>query len=107
MSADVLREAAALMRSRAEAAGKPWHPWGDSTLPERSRAEAWASDMDATSAAIGAFTLARGITAVALAVADWLDAQAALIEHSGDFFDEDGCDSAALAVARAYLGTAT
>lgn len=106
MSAEVLREAAALMRERAEAATPtPWvvkraHPDMPAYVAHEgwwviaSRTEQWDAEH-----------IASWHPAVALAVADLLDAQAAIIEEHGAFFDIEGMgDANALAVARAYLG---
>lgn len=36
----------ARLRELAEEARKPWHPWGDASLPERSTSEQWADDVE-------------------------------------------------------------
>lgn len=36
----------ARLRTLAEEARKPWHPWGDESLPERSTSEEWANDVE-------------------------------------------------------------
>jgi hypothetical protein len=112
VSADLLREAAALMRERAEAATPgPWECYGDHLV--------WPSEKGpAANDPIAGFGPTHEETAthiaswhpvVALAVADWL-------EHAAMVADEvqsvgltyGGTDGApALAVARAYLGRDT
>jgi hypothetical protein len=104
MSADLLREAAALMRSRAEAVDEPGDEW-------------WSVDSfaEVTNYDDAEHFVAFGRPVVALAVADWLDATAA--EHESDsgnprvddFFAafDTAPDIAALAVARAYLTPTT
>ena len=131
MSADLLRRAAALMRERAKAASPaPWwvHDandcdvwWGDQAAvravdqdaralrPLMTDAEVEAT-WDRASTVIGndvdraedAEHIASWHPAVALAVADWLEADATIIERH----DLDVTVSQALAVARAYLGEA-
>ena len=96
MSADVLRKAAALMRERAEAAG-PNDPW-------------FTSDDDANTPE-DAEHIASWHPAVALAVADWLDATAVRVEAAREPKDGGARNHGwrgsrqALAVARAYLGS--
>lgn len=117
MSAAELREAAALMRSRAEAAttkaATPWliarptpravHKFGVVTMThhgfdgeEVSVAECY-SDVEAEH-------IAGMDPAFALAVADWLDVTANILGQEGHG-DWRPAEKAALAVARAYLGT--
>ena len=96
MSASLLREAAALMRERAEAA-RPDHPWYD----RGDIAEGMAAFTDSGDEPhIDAEHIASWHPAVALAVADWLDETAkdldALMTYGGHV--------PALVVARAYLG---
>jgi len=126
VSSQILREAAALMRSRAEAATPgPWHGhddgWGGWTLAkpnapfhELNVLKCGSDDWPPT--APDAEHIASWHPAVALAVADWLDevAQAwGLVEESEEgAYDWDGfpirfeetTDAGALAVARAFLG---
>lgn len=123
MSAAVLREAAALMRSRAEAVTSGAQ-WTDGNY--------WITDYDPSDPS-GQTAMQRLIggmdapdhehysswhPAVALAVADWLDGVALYVEAKDDeeYFDLDGDPIApedthaigsALKVARAYLGSAS
>ena len=112
MTADTLRWAAALMRARSEAATSgPWTA-RKSTVPgicnvrlngDAMWPSAWPDDAE---------HIASWHPAVALAVADWLDATAAGWPWDDEVTDYDGnpltlaesVDSHALAVARAYLG---
>ena len=116
MSAELLSRAAALMRERAEAALGPDFEWAVAEDADGS-ATWWAFTDEDRMCANGILTvrdlpqwtdrltLWEHITgwppAVALAVADWLDREAAWEERgatlAGDRFQ-------ALAVARAYLG---
>ena len=116
MSADILRKAAAVMRERAEAA-----------IHDSDGATRWTATGDGHHAAYGVTTvngplwdivndvsgpdaehIASWHPAVALAVADWIDAAAVLAppdpHHEGEACET--CDNVtrALAVARAYLG---
>lgn len=137
MSAAVLREAAALMRERAEAArAGRWAADGDEVVARWS-----LGDVDVATCRgsidegneINAEHIASWDPAVALAVADWLDAEAACLLSMQRFADitvnesaemnirgaaltitkhDDGAiglradtSGPALAVARAYLGT--
>ena len=115
MSAETLRRAASLMRERAEAATpSPWH-----TTTEGLTHPGWGTEVRSETATVvgdccgyqGGANLADGEhiaswhPAVALAVADLLDAQATFMEDGGDFSDiEGGGDANALTIARAYLG---
>lgn len=115
MTAEVLRRAAALMRERAEAAtSSPWHYENGATgfapmVVGDSMAVAETFDKPHLS---DAQHIASWHPAVALAVADWLDATAA--EHESDAADprvnsffaafDTAADFGAIAVARAYLG---
>jgi hypothetical protein len=105
MSAELLREAAALMRERAEAAtAGPW----ECVLGEISAGNA-ADYTDVAVAVIGpkgddrqddnAEHIASWHPAVALAVADWLEQESRVTCHS-----DNPTRTQALAVARAYLG---
>jgi hypothetical protein len=103
-NADVLREAAALMRSNAEGVD-PWHGWGDVTLPERSGPVAYAEDMSGYLGGEWGVHAGSWHPAVALAVADWLEDTAHLIEwHVQNGGIPYAQPHLALAVARAYLG---
>lgn len=106
MSADVLRQAAALMRSRAEAATGVAHHW---RVARNSKPGAGfvacggvhiaVTDEALTGGPSNAEHIASWHPAVALAVADWLDREA-------DYADVRGIVAPpALAVATAYLGT--
>ncbi len=125
VSADVLRRAAALMRERAQAATPgPWvrsgssietdhecspghgcWPVGDTysgTMPDGSKQPASLIRADAEH-------IASWHPAVALTVADWLEAEAKFCDESPFYADLDTDDERAdflekpLAVARAYL----
>lgn len=108
--AEEIREAARLMRERAQAVARgPWH-WqalGDHGYPQRVVnegavliAECFTSP-DATRV-VEAEYIASWHPAVAFAVADWLNSFAGrLDDREYDYRDWN----AALAVARAYLGT--
>jgi len=130
MSAETLREAAALMRERAEVATEFGHGWRIGEHESLGLCEVWAdhgaggwnASMVATTltrlnpdprleAHADAEHIASWHPVVALAVADWLEKTAA--EHESDsgnprvddFFAafDTAPDIAALAVARAYL----
>jgi hypothetical protein len=117
VSAEILRRAAALMRERAEAAtNSDWYPYFVPEQLHRPDGDGdWIVDSgprficstqaDGPTSKANAEHIASWHPAVALAVADLLDAQAALVEETGGFFDiaEMG-DANALNVARAYLG---
>lgn len=104
MSADLLREAAALMRERAEAATPS--PW---LADVKDDGRAWVfiyDEMDSLSLhgyPNDAEHIASWHPAVALAVADWLDRIAWTWEFEPTLQGRVGGDEA-LAVARAYLG---
>jgi hypothetical protein len=118
MTAEVLRQAAALMRERSEAATPG--PWTNTlgTLSEVWQHESVGTDLmvcdtqdtytiypedgPGEGAAEDAAHIASWHPAVALAVADWLDAAADSAEYLPP---ETGQPSLALAVAHAYLGT--
>lgn len=125
MSAEVLHQAATLMRERAEAASPgPWHvcdspEWHEDALPDQvicaeehlavaTLADEWYEDQDGEPAsADDARHIASWHPAVALAVADWLDATAAENDSTDalEFLNFVGPDAlAAVKVARAYLG---
>lgn len=91
MSAELLRRAAALMRERAEA------------VPPEGLQDAWF-DADASDLMhlkqYDREHIASWPPEVALAVADWMDADAGVMERH----DLDATVSRAYAVARAYLG---
>lgn len=102
MSAELLRRAAALMRERAkgahratEVSGVPWYP-----VEQILGKVVWAEDAE---------HIASWHPAVALAVADWLDATATRIDagrdpqHGGRRNHSWRGSREALAVARAYL----
>jgi len=92
VSAQILREAAALMRSRAEAVATPE---GDALT------ESWADASREFIPGADGEHVASWHPAVALAVADWLD------ECADDYGRGFGTpDAHALAVATAYLGGA-
>lgn len=103
MSAEMLRRAAALMRERAEAANEgPWL-----TASDNKRRDVLAGSGGAIkSRHANAAHIASWHPAVALVVADWLEAEAE--SHRVDLVGPypSGCCRMpqALAVARAYLG---
>jgi hypothetical protein len=129
MSSEELRQAAGLMRERAEAASAgPWERFGmagvagkEWEIVDERRVECECGEPVAL---LGCATnqnaehIASWHPAVALAVANWLDGVALFMEAKDDeeYFDLDGDPIApedthaigsALAVARAYLGTAS
>lgn len=92
--ADELREAAELMRERANAVYPRDLPWNELVMGHSGTAVLHA----------------LGWTpAVALAVADWIDSHARDLGSSGDLAmcDSPGDVQSALTVARAYLGGAS
>ena len=117
MSGDVLRRAAGLMRERAEAATPgPWFAddvYGTVTAGLRSAREAYDREydnsdpdpwvipesQDSSTYVPDLRHIASWHPAVALAVADWLDGEAAFCEA-----EDVPPTPQALAVARAYLG---
>lgn len=113
MSAGLLRRAAALMRERAQdATPSPWTPWGDRSAPYNGPLDPpppdyWRISQPDELAHIDTETeadaehVASWHPDVALAVANWLDGEATLIDYAGD---PGAASPAALAVARAYLG---
>jgi hypothetical protein len=122
MSAGLLREAAALMRKRAEAAtGSEWGHW---QTADNGRVEVFVptGSMDAPTvfefkdhmdceecirpSEADASHIASWHPAVALAVADWLDLEARAQQRAQDQYPGTGFATSeqALAVARAYLG---
>lgn len=130
MSAELLRQAAARIRTRAQAAAPgPWYQppgdgcqiWYGSSRAEIQRlddglANGTVTEVDAEEVYNQTGFLAHGDfdrpadaeyvaswhPGVALAVADLLDRTAGHVEYTGDLISEDVID--ALAVARAYLG---
>lgn len=117
MTGEELREAAALMRSRAEAAtgdGWGWRHFGDD--PENScrvvyyppdiGIEPWVVIADDIFNEADVEHIASWHPAVALAVADWLDAESyePETEHEGGAYTTGGPSLTALNVARTYLG---
>lgn len=118
MTAAELREAAALMRERAEATKQPHHPYADRKMDLVTTDAEWRLEcMDYLGGTMGPHC-ASWSPAVALAVSEWLDtAGADLWAHAPLCPCADGCLDCddemwqphvrrALAVARAYLGTA-
>jgi hypothetical protein len=105
VSAEKLREAARLMKARAEAATQG--PWGKGDPKANDgfwlTVGVWSGDPDNCHAECDrrqdAEHIASWDPAVALAVADWLDACALVTEVAPDRHK-----GLALAVARAYLG---
>lgn len=116
MSADLLREAAALMRQRAEAATPgPWERrWGFPAYVSGPGPTVTINDLTGDTEIEDAEHIASWHPAVALAVADWLDAAYADWHHSEHSLSAASVramsggqnlpDGMALAVARAYLG---
>ena len=110
MSASLLREAAALMRERAEAArDSAPKTWDETGWAERDADwyEPHAMSSRKVASAHDSEHIASWHPAVALAVADWLDSEAAA--HEGEFWMDvaSACCrmESAIAIARAYLGT--
>lgn len=112
MSAETLRNAAALMRKRAEAAEKvhksPWKPMGAKSVvyPMTKRISGTVAESYPTGGSQQQAATTEHIASwhpvVALAVADWLDRSAYL----WDFGDIGTANKEhALAVATAYLGS--
>lgn len=113
MSADVLREAARLMRERGNNA--TLGPWVQQSEPRSAKvrsagidAENFDDEIAVTIDAIDAEHIASWHPAVALAVADWLEAEAGTEERLSALAHRDSVGSIrdeAIAVARAYLGS--
>lgn len=107
MTAELLREAAALMRERAEAATGMAHRWvalgGSVAVGRVFCGQVMVAKTDETlgGAPFNAEHIASWHPAVALAVADWLDSAASGYVEAEPLID------AALVVARAYLGRAS
>lgn len=105
MSVETLRQAATLMRKRAEAATED--PWTFEDAPNGfspmviSDAGIVANTWDKPDLSDAEY-IASWHPAVALAVADWLDACVAFLEERPEY-THDGQDYA-FTVARAYLG---
>lgn len=109
MSAETLRRAAALMRERAEAAGRDWnadcepgdslHLWVTDYDPSDPTGQTAMQRLVGGADAPWSEHIASWHPAVALAVADWL-------EYVADQGDRAAINhrARALAVARAYLG---
>lgn len=117
MSAQVLREAAALMRKRAEAAQPATSKGGwivDRGNPFANANEVFSGPESRNSHDVATATdnetaehIASWHPDVALAVADWLDAMAPVAQIEIDQRWGHGiATTGALTVARAYLGTA-
>ena len=124
MSADILREAAALMRSRAEAEnsrgwykvdfnegdGHPYRPlWGVSNEayfdPPADEDVPWLAVEIHTGLEATAEHIASWHPTVALAVADWLEDIADRAYSRVDFLQPNSFDfAAAITVATTYLG---
>ena len=106
MSAELLRRAAALMRERAEDAAAPHHPYGDTEMDLVETTAHWSLEISEYVGGDMGEHAASWHPAVALAVADWLDATALELKALGDppLKIQEGRRSSALAVARAYLG---
>lgn len=125
--AEEIREAARLMRERAEAAtGAPWHSvsgtWEGETFAavigsdgDAEKPDTWlmATGRGGKSQEADAIHAATWHPGVALAVADWLDGQAGdaadAVPRTGGGWSYRWCDSpagieSALKIARAYLG---
>lgn len=105
VSAELLREAAALIRSRAEAATYVYaehHPQAGEVVPWFEGGDVYSFD-ETDGPHIMAWS-----PAVALAVADWLDATAREFDALGDpdlsGHPQDGRRTAGIAVATTYLG---
>jgi hypothetical protein len=103
---ETLREAARLMRERVEALS-PEFDWYSPHAMAALLAENPTHTRlgDPLACAHDAAHIAAWHPAVALAVADWLDAEARRFEECQEFLPAmSGVDPNALAVARAYLG---
>lgn len=114
--AETIRQAARLMRERAEAATPG--PWAVAEPTEREGHRvgtaderdwvAWTGDLEEEFSPADAANIASWHPLVALAVAEWLDNEAASAELCTDARDTAGVlglpDTHAVAVARAYLG---
>ena len=122
MSAELLREAAKEIRERAQAATPgPWSHWH---MPADGRLEVFVPNGTMDTETIlefkdhmdceecirptepDAYHITSWHPAVALAVADWLDFEAACTDRAARQFPSDqwDADERALNVARAYLG---
>ena len=111
MSADLLREAAALMKNRARGADRgPWK-WAEQTHGEWYGIQSEFAALGNVFDAGNAFHIASWHPAVALAVADWLSGMAARAEsklaHGGDETAVWAHEHHALKVALTYLGRAS
>jgi hypothetical protein len=102
MSAELLREAAALMRARAEACLASDDQWYE---PAEMLEMLRSKDSDAFAQPHDAEHIASWHPAVALAVADWLDGIAEAMTRPSGGPSTTREEGAALAVARVYLGT--
>lgn len=106
MSAEVLREAAALMRSRATDAPVPAGPW-ETEFSDVIRTDIPFGSPGYLIVECATLAEARHIAGmdpvVALAVADWLEADATVIERH----NLDASVSKAFLVATTYLGSAS
>lgn len=105
MSAELLREAAALMRERAEAAeGCRPSPWSDGDgacirCADGTRIGNWIIGAEERA------HIASWHPSVALAVADWLDSEAGVVDDiMGGTHTTAAYVGPAFEVARAYLG---
>jgi hypothetical protein len=106
VSSEILRRAASLMRERAEAADpSPWDAECPDVVGASDEWIVYASNGDHERSIPH---IASWHPAVALAVADWLEAEAEAHFHIGDevrsIYDQPNMGGPALAVARAYLG---
>lgn len=111
MSAELLREAAALMRSRAQVATPgPWEAgerivWRPSSIHDIDIVTDGDDGRGGVRSPENAEHIASWHPAVALAVADWLDAEADLDECARSLGARGLTEDAhSVKVARAYLG---
>lgn len=98
--ADELRQAATLIRQRAEETAKPHHPYSDERIPLVDTTEGWSREVANYLGGDMGEHCAAWHPAVALAVADLLDSLV-------DYYEGQQVEPQpkVLAIARAYLGT--
>ena len=116
MSAEIMREAASKMRERAEAARAGRWVVCSSDLAEGTTliVAEWQSDVRRVATCAGSLPegnadnaeyIASMSPTVSFLVADWLDATVRRYEFGWELGETPEVDPAALAVARAYLGS--
>jgi hypothetical protein len=105
--ADLLRQAATLMRERAQATARPHHPYSDPRMKLVETTEDWSAEVENYLGGEMGEHCASWHPSVALAVANLLDFSAAtsrILDAVGQDPDNRPTHHYALAVARAYLG---